>query len=85
MNIATDPEKEEEEEEEDICGLCFEPGADKMARWTGGGAVYWPGERRSESEFVHADCESEETRRAHAELSQDEIRRILRGLGSGLP
>lgn len=25
---------------EDICGLCGQPGADKMALWTGGGV--WP-------------------------------------------
>ena len=67
------------EEDEDICGLCEEPGADKMAMWTGGG-VYWPGEQRSESEFVHADCEREETRRAHAALSDAERDAVLRGL-----
>lgn len=68
------------EADEDICGLCGEPGADKIALWVGGG-VYWPGERVPESECVHADCEQEETERAHSELSQDEIRAVVRGLG----
>ena len=63
-------------------GLCGEPGADKMALWTGGG-VYWPGEQQSETEFVHAECEREETRRAHAALSQEQRRLVLRNLGSG--
>lgn len=57
-----------DDDDDDICGLCFEPGAEKMAVWTGGG-VYWPGERRSETELVHAVCEQEETERAHAALS----------------
>ena len=69
-----------EEDEEDICGLCGEPGADKMATWTGGG-VYWPGEEIPDSEFVHDECEREERARAHSLLSTEEIRAILRGLG----
>lgn len=69
-------------EDQDICGLCGEPGADKMARWTGGG-VYWPGEEPSASEFVHAYCEHEEQRRAHAELSQDQRDEVLRGITGG--
>lgn len=64
------------EEDEDICGLCFEPGADKMALWTGGG-VYWPGEQQSETEFVHAECERAETERAHGELTVAQIRTRL--------
>lgn len=64
-------------EQEDICGLCGEPGADKMAAWTGGG-VCWPGEQRPDTEFVHSECESEERTRAHAELSQDERDAFLR-------
>ena len=50
-------------ENEDACGLCGEAGADKMAKWTGGG-VYWPDEeqprwsirnanRRSAGERIH--------------------------------
>ena len=54
---------------DDICGLCGEPGADKMAMWTGGG-IYWPGEIIPDSALVHADCEKEETARAHAALTQ---------------
>ena len=69
-------------EDEDICGLCGEPGADKMAMWTGGG-VYWPGETVPDAEFVHQECEQEETRRAHALLSQDERDAVLRGITGG--
>lgn len=65
------------DESEDICGLCGEPGADKMALWTGGGK-YWPGEEVPDSEFVHQECEQEETRRAHALLSQGERNAFLR-------
>lgn len=64
---------------EDICGICEEPGADKMACWTGGG-VYWPGEFRPETEFVHQECEREERERAHAELSPKQREQFLRGI-----
>ena len=73
---------DETEEDEDICGLCDEPGADKMALWTGGG-VYWPGERRSETEFVHAECEREETRRAHSELGEEQRRACIEAAWRG--
>ena len=52
-----------EEDSEDICGLCGEPGADKIHH-----PCYWPGERRPDGELVHADCEMEECQRAHAEF-----------------
>lgn len=58
-------------EEQDICGLCGQAGADKMAAWTGGG-VLWPGERHPTTEFVHASCEHAEQGRAHAALSESE-------------
>ena len=64
-------------EDEDICGLCGEPGADKFAKWTGGG-VYWPGETRPDTEFVHAYCEAEECRRAHSLLSDEQRMACLR-------
>lgn len=65
-----------DEESEDICGICGEPGADKMALWTGGG-LYWPGETVPNSEFVHQECEQEETERAHSELSQEQRNEFL--------
>jgi hypothetical protein len=64
---------------EDICGLCGEPGADKMAIWTGGG-VYWPGEIVPETEMVHQSCEQEEQERAHSELTQEERDAFLRSI-----
>lgn len=63
----------------DICGLCGEPGADKMALWTGGGK-YWPGEEVPETEMVHQSCEQEETERAHSGLTQEERDRFLRSI-----
>lgn len=69
--------------DDDICGLCGEPGADKMALWTGGG-VYWPGEIRPETELVHSECEREETARAHAALSQDQRDDVLRSISGGV-
>lgn len=68
-----------EEEQEDVCGLCGEPGADKMACWTGGG-VYWPGETMPDTEFVHQSCEQEERHRAHAALSDSERAAFLRSI-----
>lgn len=59
------------EEDEDICGLCGQPGADKYAH-----PIHWPGEQVPEGQLVHANCESEECRRAHSELS-DEQRRLF--------
>lgn len=51
--------------EEGICGLCGLPGADKIPHTS-----YWPGERRPETDLVHADCEQAECARAHAALSR---------------
>lgn len=59
------------QDNEDICGLCSQPGADKMAKWTGGGK-YWPGEQQPDSEYVHDECEDEECRRAHAALTDEQ-------------
>jgi hypothetical protein len=53
----------EENDEEDICGLCGEPGANKIHH-----PHYWPGEQRSTEEKVHTECEREECRRAHADF-----------------
>lgn len=58
---------------EDICGLCGEPGADKMPH-----PVHCPGEQRPGTEFVHAECEGEECRRAYAELTREEREAFLR-------
>jgi len=44
---------------EDICGFCGFPGADKIPH-----PVRWPGEEPAGTEYVHARCEQEETRRA---------------------
>ena len=63
----------EAENEDDICGLCGEPGADKFPH-----PIHWPGEQRPESKFVHADCEQEECRRAHAALSDSQRDSFIR-------
>lgn len=62
-------------ETDDICGLCGESGADKVVY-----PVHWPGERIPDGPFVHAECESEECRRAHAELSDEQRRAFLETL-----
>ena len=46
-------------DEDDICGLCGLPGADKISQ-----PVYWPQERRPDTDLVHAECEREECERA---------------------
>lgn len=59
--------------EDDICGLCGETGADKMPH-----PIHWPGERVPETDIVHAECEQEECRRAHAALNTQQRERFLR-------
>lgn len=71
------------EEMDDVCGLCGERGADKMALWTGGG-IYWPGEIRPETEVVHAECEQAETARAHAQLTQAQRDSVIRSVSGGV-
>jgi hypothetical protein len=57
---------------EDICGLCGQPGADKFAH-----PCHWPGEQVPDGPLVHADCEAEECRRAHAALTDKQRRDLL--------
>lgn len=64
-----------ETSDDDTCGLCGQPGADKVAH-----PAYWPGEQRPGTKYVHADCEAAECGRAHAALSDDERERFLRSL-----
>jgi hypothetical protein len=61
------------EDIDDICGICGQPGADKIPH-----PVRWPGEADPGTELVHADCEQEECRRAHRELSDHQRRAFLR-------
>ena len=48
----------------DICGFCGKTGADKIPH-----PVRWPGENSAGTEFVHAECEAEECKRAHERLT----------------
>lgn len=59
-------------EDEDICGLCGQPGADKIAH-----PVHWPGEEVSNG-FVHRECEEQECKRAHSLLSDKKREEFLR-------
>jgi hypothetical protein len=68
----TDEEKALEEDA-DICGLCGEPGADKMPA-----PCHWPGEIVPDTEYIHPECETAEQKRAHAELSPEERAAFLR-------
>ncbi len=63
------------DESEDICGFCGLPGADKIPH-----PIRWPGEQRAGTELVHAECESEECGRAHAQLSDSQRQDFLRTL-----
>ncbi len=60
------------EEPEDICGLCGRPGADKLPH-----PEHWPGEQSPLTELVHAECEDDECKRAHAALTPEQIRSHL--------
>ena len=63
----------DETSDADICGFCGLSGADKVPH-----PVRWPGEESAGTDYVHASCETEECRRAHAVLSNDERRRFLK-------
>jgi hypothetical protein len=69
MSDATD------ESDSDICGLCGLPGANKIAH-----PIHWPGEAVPEGQYVHAECEHEECRRAHAALTDRQRRTFLEGI-----
>lgn len=58
---------------DDICGLCGLPGADKIPH-----PVYWPGEQRPDTEYVHSECEEEECQRACDELTEKERNDFLK-------
>ena len=68
-------EIKDQEDDQDVCGFCDEPGADKVPH-----PVRWPGEASAGTELVHASCEAEECRRAHALLSDEQRRLFLRSL-----
>lgn len=38
--------------DDEICGLCELPGADKIPH-----PMYWPDERRPDTDYVHIKCE----------------------------
>ena len=59
--------------EEDICGFCGKSGADKIPH-----PVRWPGEEIAGTPLVHAECEQEESKRAHSLLSDKEREQFLR-------
>lgn len=63
---------------EDICGLCGEPGADKIPH-----PVRWPDERIPDTDYVHASCESDECARAHANLSDSQRIKFLDSIVRG--
>ena len=65
----------EVDENTDICGFCGLPGADKIPH-----PMRWPGEQGAGAEYVHAECEAEECRRAHAKLTDDQRREVLRSI-----
>lgn len=63
-------------ENSDICGLCGEPEADKIAQSSG----YWPDQKRPDGKYVHSSCEMEEQRRAWNALSQNQRDAVLKRL-----
>jgi len=59
--------------QDDICGFCHQSGADKIPH-----PVRWPGEESPGTSLVHATCEDEECRRAHAMLTDQQREAFLR-------
>lgn len=57
----------------DICGFCGKPDADKIPH-----PIRWPGEESAGTEYVHAECEQEECKRAHALLSDAQRREFIK-------
>lgn len=62
----TDPE---------LCGLCGQPGADKIAH-----SIRWPGELAPTSPYVHAECEQLEMERAFYALNEGQRKAFLDSL-----
>jgi hypothetical protein len=58
---------------EDICGLCGLPGADKIPH-----PIRWPDEESAGTEYVHAECEDAECKRASDLCQGDRRDRFLR-------
>ncbi len=58
-----------------ICGLCGQPGADKVAH-----PVRWPGARAPDGPMVHAACEYDECMRAFLALTEKQREDFLRSL-----
>jgi hypothetical protein len=61
--------------DEDLCGLCGEPGADKIPH-----PLHWPGEAIPDTPLVHAECEQEECKRAHSLLTDKQREAVLRSI-----
>ena len=61
--------------QDDICGFCHQPGADKIPH-----PARWPGEESAGASLVHAACEDEECRRAHAALTDPQREAFLRAV-----
>lgn len=72
MTTQAEIEAVDEQPNDDICFLCGEPGADKVAH-----PVHWPGEAGATGTLVHAYCEHEECRRAHEALTDKEREAFL--------
>lgn len=62
-------------DEDECCGLCGQPGADKIPH-----PVRWPGERAPETDIVHAACEDAECARARGALTDKQREDFLRSL-----
>ena len=60
---------------DDLCGLCGEPGADKIPH-----PIYWPGEQKPNRRLVHASCEATACALAHAALTKHQRCAFLRSL-----
>lgn len=60
---------------DDICGLCGEPGADKVPH-----PIRWPGELIPVTPQVHRECEIDECERAHDALSDEQRLAFLRNI-----
>ena len=63
------------DDSEDVCGLCGETGANKVPH-----PMYWPGEQRPGSQYVHMGCEREESNRAFKLLTPEQINKTLEAI-----
>lgn len=64
-----------EAHQDSVCGLCGQPGANKVPH-----PIRWPGEAIPATAFVHAECEQKECERARSQMTEQQARDFLKSI-----